>query len=67
MTYQFLTNDAAQNYLGNNGWTRDANDYWSKPTVRGDNANIPAIAIVSIQHNRVDPAYGADYFTVRFI
>jgi hypothetical protein len=67
MTYSFPTNDAAQHYLGRNGWTRSDDNYWTKPTVRGDNAAIPAVAIVTIKHNVVDPAYGADYFTVSFI
>jgi membrane-bound lytic murein transglycosylase B len=67
MIYSFPTAAAAAGYLASSGWTNKG-DYFTKPTVRGDNTSIPAAALVRIKHNRVDPSYGKpDYFTVNFI
>jgi hypothetical protein len=68
MTYSFPTREAATEYLTKNGWTYTRNDHFTKPSVRGDNAAIPMLAIAFLQHNVVAPEYNKpDYFTVEFI
>jgi len=67
MTYSFPTRNAAVDYLAKSGWSvRDG--YFTKPTMRGDNPNIPMLALCRVTENIVAPEYGkANYFTVDFI